>query len=159
MSCVVVTVDAAKSDNSHVQPEILSSVDGKLDVTLTVDIGTTINGKRTSAIFNNKPMGPTLRVKPGDTLTVTLQNNLPTSTPLDRELYNYIQDEQNEINDPINMTIIYNRLDDIGNLYNPKYGFWGMNYINLHFHGKKSHVYSTLCCIWFMCLCVCVFPL
>ena len=117
-------------------PETLSSGDtGKLDVTLTVDVATTMDGKRTSAVYNNSPMGPTLRVKPGDTLTVTLVNNLPKATSVDRELYDYVYDEQHEMNDFVNTTIIYNRLDEIGNLFNPKFGYWGTNYVNLHFHG------------------------
>ena len=68
---------------------------------------------------------------------------------LDRELYRYILDEQNEIDNPINVTIIYNRLDDIGNLYNPKYGFWGMNYVNLHFHGTICFCAYVVVCFWF----------
>lgn len=63
--------------------------------------------------FNDKPIGPTLRVKPGDLLTVTLNNNLDPGTDLDRELYSYILDPESE---DINVTIIANRLDEIGNV-------------------------------------------
>jgi blue copper oxidase len=37
----------------------------------------------------------------------------------------------------VNTTIIYNRLGPTGNVYDPVYGFWGMNFCNLHFHGLQ----------------------
>lgn len=57
-----------------------------------------------------QPIGPTLRVKPGDLLTVTLNNSLPAGSSVDRELYDYTHNPQNEMDEPRNMTIIYNRL-------------------------------------------------
>jgi L-ascorbate oxidase len=94
-----------------------------------------LNGTRFSRQFNGGPVGPTLRVKPGDLLTVTLNNNLVASPPRDLELLEYIQDPQNEIDDDANVTKIYNRLSSEGNLDHPQFGFWGYSLANIHFHG------------------------
>jgi FtsP/CotA-like multicopper oxidase with cupredoxin domain len=119
------------------QPDELRSKKGRLDVKLDVVIATSLDGRRVSPTFNGKPIGPTLRVKPGDTLTVTLNNKLPPGTDLDRELYDYTHDPRNEISNYVNLTKIFNRLDEFGNGgTNPTYGFWGLNYVNIHFHGK-----------------------
>lgn len=118
------------------QADELVSVDGKLDVTLNVSFAYTLgNGTRYSPQFNGGPIGPTLRVRPGDTLTVTLINSLPPSPPRDRELFDYIMDPQNEADDLTNVTVVYNRLSEIGNVYTPVHGWWGFSYVNLHFHG------------------------
>jgi FtsP/CotA-like multicopper oxidase with cupredoxin domain len=124
----------SKAEINFQAVEIVSE-NGSLDVTLEITMEYTLNGTRYAPAFNGGPIGPTLRVKPGDMLRVTLQNNLDTSAPRDLELLQYIQDPQNEENDPINVTIIYNRLSSIGNLYEPEYGFWGLNLQNIHFHG------------------------
>lgn len=57
-------------------------------------------------------MGPTLRLKPGDLLTVTLNNRLDPSPALDKELNAYVMDPTS---DDGNVTVIYNRLSEIGN--------------------------------------------
>ena len=60
------------------EPEVLQSVDGRLDVTLSVEIAqisfewfTTY--RRT---YNGSIPGPTWRIRPGDNVTVTLVRNL-----------------------------------------------------------------------------------
>jgi FtsP/CotA-like multicopper oxidase with cupredoxin domain len=122
---------------SGFQPKILTSKNGRLDVTLDVVLSTSLDGRRVSPSFNGDPIGPTLRVKPGDTLTVTLNNKLPPGSDLDRELYEYTHDSKNEISDFVNLTKIFNRLDEFGNGgTNPTFGYWGLNYVNIHFHGK-----------------------
>lgn len=115
-------------------PDLVSS-DGFLEVTLNVSFADTLNGKRYSPQFNGGPVGPTLRVKPGDVLNVTLVNSLPPSPERDLELLAYVQDPQNEAENLANVTIVYNRLSEIGNVYDPAYGYWGFSMINLHFHG------------------------
>ena len=67
---------------------------------------------RIAPAFNGAPMGPTLRVKPGDTLKVTLNNLLDPPSAHDLELRDYVYDPTS---DPLNLTIISNRLDQIGN--------------------------------------------
>jgi FtsP/CotA-like multicopper oxidase with cupredoxin domain len=86
-------------------------------------------------MYNDGPVGPTIRLKPGDTLTVTLENMLSPESDRSRELMRYVMDPQNEIDNLVNVTIIYNRLSEIGNYDNPKYGHFGFNYQNVHFHG------------------------
>ncbi|CAJ1943259.1 unnamed protein product [Cylindrotheca closterium] len=110
------------------------SENGLLEVTLTVGMVESLNGTRVAPGYNGKPMGPTLRVSPGDTLRVTLVNGLET-TATDRQLYEYVMDEES---DYVNKTIVYNRLSAIGNVYSPEYGFWGLGYSNLHFHGLEN---------------------
>jgi len=116
------------------QPIELVSKNGMLDVTLTVDMVLSLNDTRLAPGYNGRSVGPTIRVKPGDTLSVTLVNNLVPSSSLDKELYDYVR---NPDSDEINATIIYNRLSSSGAIYAPKYGFWGTHYMNLHFHGAE----------------------
>jgi FtsP/CotA-like multicopper oxidase with cupredoxin domain len=103
-----------------IQPIELVSSNGELRVTLDVDMVQSLEGiewsetgYRTGPGYNGAAVGPTLRVKPGDTLTVTLKNNLDPSPAHDKELYSYIMDRSS--NDA-NVTIVYNRLTDIGNI-------------------------------------------
>jgi len=120
------------------QPEEFVSKDGKLDVTLEVDWVTSVNGTRIAPGYNGNAMGPTIRVKPGDLVSITLKNNLEPSTSQERELLDYVYNPDSEILDELNVTIAYNRLSREG--YDggqPKYGFWGKNYMNLHFHGAN----------------------
>lgn len=122
-------------ESNNFQPDEFVSVNGKLEVTLTVDLLESLNGTRLAPAYNGKPVGPTLRVKPGDEVSLTLRNDLPPSPDIDRELLSYILDPQNEMNDEANVTIIYNRLSEIGNLGPAAFGEWGFHYVNLHFHG------------------------
>mmetsp|Transcript_3218 Transcript_3218/g.6048 ORF Transcript_3218/g.6048 Transcript_3218/m.6048 type:complete len:591 (+) Transcript_3218:145-1917(+) len=120
------------------QPTELKSENGLLEVTLTVADLQSIRGGKIAPAYNGEPIGPTLRVKPGDTLRVTLVNNLRPMTESERELYEYVQDPANEEANEANVTVIYNRLDaSNGNVYNPTFGFWGLNLVNLHFHGAQ----------------------
>ena len=64
---------------------------------------TSLNGTRVAPGYNGNPTGPTLRVKPGDVLTVTLINNLQPGLELDKELYAYTKDFSA---DAINRTIV-----------------------------------------------------
>jgi Multicopper oxidase len=68
-------------------------------------------------------------------LTVPLKNGLRPTTNRTRELMQYVMDPQNEVDNLVNVTIIYNRLDEVGNFGNPKFGFFGFIFQNLHFHG------------------------
>ena len=102
-----------------IQPKELISENGLLEVTLDVGLIESLHGipwsdtkTRIAPAFNGAPMGPTLRVKPGDTLKVTLNNQLDPPSALDLELRDYVYDPTS---DPLNLTIISNRLDQIGN--------------------------------------------
>jgi FtsP/CotA-like multicopper oxidase with cupredoxin domain len=129
-STTVLLVSAA-----NYQPVELVSVDGLLEVTLDVDYIESLNGARIGPGYNGASVGPTLRVKPGDTLSVTLNNNLSPATSLERELLQYVMDPNNAVTNDANVTVIYNRFSAVGNANNPVYGYWGMNYTNIHFHG------------------------
>ena len=94
-------------------PPEVSSADGSLNITLTIDWVTSLNGSRIAPGYNGLPVGPTIRVKPGDILRVTLVNNLPNATALDKELYEYVL---NPNSDYVNVSSIFNRLDSIGNV-------------------------------------------
>jgi FtsP/CotA-like multicopper oxidase with cupredoxin domain len=59
------------------QPEMIASRDGTLDVTLTAAAGVRLAGRDTSAWgYNGTCPGPTLRVRPGDTLRLRLVNHI-----------------------------------------------------------------------------------
>jgi FtsP/CotA-like multicopper oxidase with cupredoxin domain len=115
-------------------PDELISENGRLDVTLTVDLVTSLNGTRIAPGYNGKPVGPTLRVKPGDTLRVTLVNNLDATSvdqapEVSRALFEYVYNDKSDF---VNVSRIYNRLDFIGNVAHaapaakvePFYGYW-----------------------------------
>ena len=66
------------------QPDVLASTSGRLDVTLVaapskVAFGA---GKRFAYTYNGTTPGPTLRVRPGDVLSITLVNRLGEATNL-----------------------------------------------------------------------------
>jgi hypothetical protein len=110
------------------QPPELVSENGLLEVTLTVDLVTSLNGTRVAPGYNGLPIGPTLRLKPGDTFRVTLVNNLPSVSAVDRELWDYVYNPES---DYVNVSRVYNRLDFIGNTLvgmvaptEPYYGYW-----------------------------------
>ena len=64
--------------------EVLASKDGLLDITLTASVSeTTVAGRKVvSANFNGLFPGPTWQAAPGDTIKVTLENNLEDWTNL-----------------------------------------------------------------------------
>jgi FtsP/CotA-like multicopper oxidase with cupredoxin domain len=67
-----------------VEPPVLHSVDGRLDVALKAGFGPAQMGGRsvTTYNFNGQVPGPTLRLQPGETLGVTLTNQLDEPTNL-----------------------------------------------------------------------------
>jgi len=66
-----------------VQPPLLDSRGGRLAVELTAAAGVRLAGRDTSALgFNGGSPGPTLRVRPGDELSVRLTNQLMQPTNL-----------------------------------------------------------------------------
>jgi len=68
---------------TFVEPQILSSVNGKLDITLKLAyLKTTLNGKSVMLrnMYGTIP-APTLRVNAGDTLRILLVNQLPANSP------------------------------------------------------------------------------
>jgi FtsP/CotA-like multicopper oxidase with cupredoxin domain len=65
------------------QPNVVPSVDGVLDATLTAAPGVTVAGRTTTAWgYNGTSPGPTLRAHPGDVLRVRLANGLSGPTNL-----------------------------------------------------------------------------
>jgi hypothetical protein len=110
-------VGAAPAPNQYISSGEYASEDGLLEVTLSVDVVPSLNGARNAPGCNGKSTGPTLCVKPGDTLRVTLEKNLETmQTSMDRELYEYVNDADSDF---ANVNRIVNRLDFIGNLNMP----------------------------------------
>jgi FtsP/CotA-like multicopper oxidase with cupredoxin domain len=69
---------------AFVQPTELTSVRGRLEVTLRAE-ATKVpfgDGYRYAVTYNGTAPGPTLRVRPGDTLVITLENRLGEATNL-----------------------------------------------------------------------------
>ena len=91
--------------NADVQPDEIYSKDGLLDTTLTVDYLVSLNGTRYAPAYNGKSVGPTFRVKPGDTIRIKLVNNLSPESDIGRELYKYVLDPNPD--DSINQTSKY----------------------------------------------------
>jgi FtsP/CotA-like multicopper oxidase with cupredoxin domain len=89
----LLVVGAEPVPNKYLSSWEHASEHGLLEVTLSVDIVTSLDGRRHAPGYNGKSTGPTLHVKPGDTLRITLVNKLKTMTALgDRELYEYVND-------------------------------------------------------------------
>ena len=91
--------------NADVQPDEIYSKDGLLDTILTVDYLLSLNGTRYAPAYNGKSVGPTFRVKPGDTIRIKLVNNLSPESDIGRELYQYVLDPNPD--DSINQTSKY----------------------------------------------------
>jgi FtsP/CotA-like multicopper oxidase with cupredoxin domain len=89
---------AVAEEALNYQPEILESKDGLLEVTFQVGMVTSLNGDRIGQGYNGKPVGPTLRLKAGDTLRLSLENNLEPNTDVDVELFEYIMTSDNDAN-------------------------------------------------------------
>jgi FtsP/CotA-like multicopper oxidase with cupredoxin domain len=75
--------DITIPDETFVEPPVLASVNGLLDITLTLSYtSTTLNGKAVTLRSINKSIpAPTLRVNAGDTLRVKVVNQLPANPP------------------------------------------------------------------------------
>ena len=74
---------APASGGRFVEPALLRSSGGRLSTTLRAAPGATVAGRRTEAwAFNGTVPGPTLVARPGDTLAITLDNQLPAMTNL-----------------------------------------------------------------------------
>jgi FtsP/CotA-like multicopper oxidase with cupredoxin domain len=98
------------------QPTELVSSGGMLEVTLDVGLLESLNGTRIAPAYNDATVGPTLRLSPGDSFKVILKNSLDPGSALDRELSEYVMDTQNNIDSDVNVTTIFNRLSDNGNI-------------------------------------------
>lgn len=102
---------AARSDDAprNGQPQEVRSVEGLLEVTLSVGMVTT--DVRVGPGYNGAGVGPTLRAKPGDTVRIKLVNNLDPSDPADLEKSSFaltpvVDDKENEVK----QTLLINRL-------------------------------------------------
>ena len=75
---------SAEVGASLTEPPVLRSADGRLDVTLEAQFGPATMGGRavTTYTFNGHAPGPTLRLLPGDSLGVTLTNQMDQPTNL-----------------------------------------------------------------------------
>jgi FtsP/CotA-like multicopper oxidase with cupredoxin domain len=67
-----------------VEPQVVQSENGLLEVTLTARPGTVMAGGRevTTTVYNDSFPGPTLKMLPGDTLRITLVNDTGEETNL-----------------------------------------------------------------------------
>src|SRR5215203_3492543 len=75
---------SAEVGASLTEPPILRSADGRLDVTLEAQFGPAVMGGRavTTYTYNGHAPGPTMRLQPGDSLGVTLTNQMDQPTNL-----------------------------------------------------------------------------
>ena len=75
---------AAGSSGTLREPEVLTSADGRLDLTLTAALtDVTVAGAQVRALtFNGSLPGPTLRVRPGDRITLAFRSELDAPTNL-----------------------------------------------------------------------------
>jgi len=119
------------------QPEELASFNGTLDVVLNISMEFTLNETRYSPQYNGGPIGPTLRLKPGDLLIVTLNNDLEPSDGDEMDNLDFVQDPDSETDDPARVAMVYNRLSEVGTMHDPEEGFWGFSLQNIHFHGAQ----------------------
>ena len=72
----------APGATTFIEPGVLSSQKGRLDVTLRAEAGMVAYGSsaRYAYTYNGLSPGPTLRVRPGDQLTIRLENGLDQDT-------------------------------------------------------------------------------
>jgi FtsP/CotA-like multicopper oxidase with cupredoxin domain len=64
------------------EPEVLFSANGQLDVSLAAGPATYQGAIDGALAYNDAPIGPTLRVRPGDRINLTLRNELDAPTNL-----------------------------------------------------------------------------
>jgi hypothetical protein len=98
------------------QPPILESADGVLDVTLTIKLAESLGNTRLSPLYNGQPMGPTIKLKPGDVLTLTLDNQLSPSSDGEKATMETLKDPEADV---ASVTKLYNRLQEDGSLHGP----------------------------------------
>jgi FtsP/CotA-like multicopper oxidase with cupredoxin domain len=80
---------AGATGEALLEPLVLDSRDGRLEVALTAAPGARLAGRDTTALgYNGTSPRPTLRVRPGDELAVRLTNRLdqPASASITRQL-------------------------------------------------------------------------
>jgi FtsP/CotA-like multicopper oxidase with cupredoxin domain len=103
------------------QPAVISSVDGVLDTTISVEVSRSTAGpfafNRRS--YNGQPTGPTLRVKKGDTLRLVLNNTLGDEAPTKIGQYYTSQMAKNKTGDWMHDRDVYSY----------------PNFTNIHLHG------------------------
>jgi FtsP/CotA-like multicopper oxidase with cupredoxin domain len=126
----MMTLSMATAEDLY-QPPVMESTDGVLEAMLTVTLSESLDGTRLSPLYNGQPMGPTLKVKPGDVLTLTLNNQLSPISEDQAEMMAKLHDGDA---DAAEVTKLYNRLQDDGNMFGPQ---WGQNYMNIHLHGLQ----------------------
>lgn len=78
------TSEPSQPTGSLREPEVLSSSDGRLELTLTASLTeVAVAGRPVRALtYNGTVPGPTLRVRPGDRIALTLRNELDAVTNL-----------------------------------------------------------------------------
>ena len=78
------TRDLGAPGQDLVEPEVRESVDGVLDTSLTATFGPVlVNGQpKISRVFDGMYPGPTMKIKPGETIRVHLENQLDDVTNL-----------------------------------------------------------------------------
>jgi FtsP/CotA-like multicopper oxidase with cupredoxin domain len=74
--------DQGAQRSAFLEPDELRSVGGRLQVSLTAAAATFPNAVSGALAYNGAPIGPTLRLRPGDRLTVELTNRLDVATNL-----------------------------------------------------------------------------
>ena len=81
-ACLGGTDESSRQLETFVDPQTIHSVDGRLDVTLTVSyFATQVAGKETKLRSYGGVTGPTLVVNVGDVLRIRLVNTLPPNPP------------------------------------------------------------------------------
>src|SRR5215211_5911414 len=132
---------AAEVGASLVEPPVLRSADGRLDVTLEAQFGPATMGGRavTTYTFDGHAPGPTLRLLPGDSLGITLTNQLDETTNLHTHGL-HISPAGNSDNVFVHLmpgeTFAYEYAiprDGISGLYIP-----GLYWYHLHMHGNST---------------------
>ena len=74
--------EPARQSSDFNEPETLFSTNGQLDVSLTAGAATYEGAIDGALAYNDAPIGPTLRVRPGDRINLTLRNGLDAPTNL-----------------------------------------------------------------------------
>lgn len=67
---------------TFVEPDVLRSRDGRVEVDLVASSATWPGAPDGALSYNNAPIGPTLRLRPGDRVTVNVENRLDVATNL-----------------------------------------------------------------------------